>query len=59
MTRIADILGRVMMTAVRLPRSLDKDKYTSMRAFAEIEYRKGDQAYVLDCLINDRRIDVV
>jgi len=58
MTRIADILGRVMMTAVRLPRSIDKDKYQSMRTFAETEYRKGDQAYVLDCLLNDRRVDV-
>jgi len=58
MTRIADILGRVMMTAVRLPRSIDKDKYMSMRTFAETEYRKGDQAYVIDCLLNDRRIDV-
>ena len=57
MTRIADILGRVMMTAVRLPRS-QKDKYQSMRIFAETEYRKGDQAYVLDCLLNDRCVDV-
>ena len=58
MTRIADILGRVMMTAVRLPRSIDKDKYMSMRTFAETEYRKGDQAYVIDCLLNNRRVDV-
>ena len=57
MTRIADILGRVMMTAVKLPRS-QIDKYQSMRTFAETEYRKGDQAYVLDCLLNDRRVDV-
>ena len=58
MTRIAEILGRVMMTAVKLPRSTSKDKYLSMKTFAEIEYRKGDQAYVLDCLINDRRVDI-
>ena len=57
MTNLANAIGRVMMTAVKLPRS-NKDKYLSMRTFAETEYRKGDQAYVLDCLINDRRIDV-
>jgi hypothetical protein len=57
MTNLANAIGRVMMTAVKLPRS-QKDKYTSMRTFAEIEFRKGDQAYVLDCLLNDRRIDV-
>ena len=58
MTNLANAIGRVMMTAVRLPRSTDKDKYLSMRTFAETEYRKGDQAYVLDCLLNDRRVDV-
>lgn len=58
MTRLADLLGRVMMTAVKLPRSTSKDKYLSMKTFAEIEYKKGDQAYVLDCLVNDRKIDV-
>ena len=58
MTNLANLIGRVMMTAVRLPRSIDKDKYQSMRTFAETEYRKGDQAYVLDCLLNDRRVDV-
>ena len=58
MTNLANAIGRVMMTAVRLPRSYDKDKYISMRTFAQTEYRKGDQAYVIDCLMNDRRIDV-
>jgi hypothetical protein len=57
MTNLANTIGRVMMTAVKLPRS-QKDKYMSMRTFAETEYRKGDQAYVLDCLLNDRNIDV-
>ena len=57
MTNLANAIGRVMMTAVKLPRS-QKDKYQSMRTFAEIEYRKGDQAYVLDCLLNDRKINV-
>lgn len=55
MTNLANAIGRVMMTAVKLPRS-NKDKYLSMRTFAEIEFRKGDQAYVLDCLLNDRPI---
>ena len=58
MINLANTIGRVMMTAVRLPRSFKKDKYISMRTFAETEYRKGDQAYVLDCLLNDRRVDV-
>ena len=58
MTNLANAIGRVMMTAVRLPRSYDKDKYISMRTFAQTEYRKGDQAYVIDCLMNDRHIDV-
>ena len=55
MTNLANAIGRVMMTAVKLPRS-NKDKYLSMRTFAETEFRKGDQAYVLDCLLNDRPI---
>ena len=58
MTKLANAIGRVMMTAVRLPRSYDKYKYITMRTFAQTEYRKGDQAYVVDCLMNDRRIDV-
>ena len=57
MTNLATYLGRVMMTAVSLPRS-DDLKYSAMRTFAQTEYRKGDQAYVLDCLLNDRKIDV-
>ena len=57
MTKIAEALGRVMMTAVNLPRS-NNDKYISMRTYAETEYRKSDQAYVLDCLLNDRPINV-
>lgn len=55
MINIANMLGRVMMTAVRFPRS-HNDKYQAMRTYAEIEYRKGDQAYVLDCLSNRRPI---
>ena len=57
MTNLANYLGRVMMTSVSLPRS-NTLKYNAMRTFAQTEYRKSDQAYVLDCLINDRHIDV-
>jgi len=57
MTNIANIIGRVMMTAVKLPRS-QKDKLELLKTYSEIEFRKGDQAYVLDCLVNDRKIDV-
>ena len=56
MTNLAKTIGRVMMTAVKLPRS-NKNKYLSMKTFAETEYRKGDQAYVIDCLLNNRPID--
>jgi len=58
MINIANTIGRVMMTAVRIPRSMTNDKYQAMRTFAQTEFRKGDQAYVMDCLLNDRRIDV-
>ena len=57
MINLANAIGRVMMTAVSLPRS-NTDKYLTMRTFAQTEFRKGDQAYVIDCLLNDRRIDV-
>jgi hypothetical protein len=58
MTNLAQYIGRVMMTAVSLPRS-DTLKYKAMRDFAKTEYRSSDYEYVLDCLMNDRPINVV
>lgn len=55
MINIANMLGRVMMTAVRFPRS-NNDKYQAMRTYAEVEFKKGDQAYVMDCLMHKRQI---
>lgn len=56
MTRLAELLGRVMMTAVKLPRSpnLKEDGY---RRYAETEFRR-DSSYVYDCLLHNRPIDL-
>lgn len=56
MTKIAELLGRVMMTTVRLPRS-QSFREDGLRKLAETEYGK-DSVYVYDCLINDRPIDL-
>mgnify|MGYP007057085043 CR=1 FL=1 len=56
MIKFAEMLGRVMMTAVKLPRSTTL-KEEGLRKFAETEYRK-DSAYVYDCLIHNRKIDL-
>jgi len=56
MTKIAEALGRVMMTAVRLPRSTTA-REEGLRKYAETEFRK-DSAYVYDCLIHNRPFDV-
>jgi len=57
MINIANTIGRVMMTAVKLPRSSSTLKEDGLRKFAETEYRK-DSAYVYDCLINRKKIDI-
>jgi hypothetical protein len=56
MTNIADAIGRVMMTAVRLPRPSNNQE-AGFRKFAETEFGK-DSAYAYDCLINNRPIDL-
>ena len=56
MTSLATMLGRVMMTAVRLPRSISL-KEDGYRRYAETEFRR-DSTYVYDCLINNRSIDL-
>lgn len=56
MIKFGSLLGRVMMTAVNLPRPTT-DREASLRKFAETEYRK-DQEYVYDCLINNRSVNL-
>ena len=56
MTRLAEWLGRVMMTAVKLPRSPNL-KEEGYRKYAETEFRR-DSSYVYDCLINNRPFDI-
>jgi len=56
MTNLANAIGRVMMTAVRLPRSTTV-REEGFRKYAETEFRK-DSAYVYDCLIHNRPFDV-
>lgn len=57
MINMADMLGRVMMTAVKLPRSTPKENINDLRKWAEIEYR-NDKSYALQCLLEGRRVDI-
>lgn len=56
MIKFAEMLGRVMVTAVRLPRP-SNDREASFRKYAETEFRK-DSAYVYDCLIHNRPFNI-
>jgi len=55
MTKLANALGRVVMTAVNLPRSTKN--MASLETYVKAEFRQSDQNYVMDCMINDRPID--
>jgi len=55
MINLAKAIGRVMMTAVRLPRS--NKTYASMQTYVQTEFNRSDQAYILDCMLNNRAID--
>lgn len=56
MIKLANLLGRVMMTTVNLPRS-SSYKEEGFRKWAETEYRK-DSYYAFDCMVNNRPIDL-
>ena len=56
MTNLANAIGRVMMTAVSLPRS-KKEGYADFRKWAETEYR-NDKEYAYQCMVNGKRIDI-
>ena len=53
MKTIADMLGSVM-TAVRLPREM---RQKNLETYVKTEFNKGDQAYVLDCMLRGNTID--
>ena len=57
MIKFAEMLGRVMMTAVKLPRSTTTLQEEGFRKYAETEFKK-DSAYAYDCLIHNRKIDI-
>ncbi len=52
MRTIADMLGSVM-TAVRLP----ANKRANLETYVKTEFNKGDQAYVLECMLRGDPID--
>jgi len=54
MTKLAKAIGRVMMTAVSPTRS---DKYIAMQTYVKTEFQKGDQAYVMDCMLHGHKLD--
>ena len=56
MTKLMKTLGRVMMTAVSLPRST-QDKYDAMQTYVKTEFQQGDRAYIMDCMQYGRPID--
>lgn len=54
MINLANAIGRVMMTAVTLPRSNTKEQ---MRLYAHTEYNQNDRDYILYCLGQDKPLD--
>ena len=58
MRTIADMLGSVM-TAVRLPRRTTglKQINHNIETYVKTEFRKGDQAYVIDCMRYGHNLD--
>jgi hypothetical protein len=53
MTKLAQLLGSVM-TAVRLPREM---RQRNLETYVKTEFNKGDQAYVLDCMLRGDTLD--
>jgi len=53
MTKLAQLLGSVM-TAVRLPREM---KQRNLETYVKTEFNKGDQAYVLYCMMRGDSLD--
>jgi len=57
MINLADTIGRVMMTAVKLPRST-KETQADFKTWAETEYKR-DADYAYQCMIAGKRIDLL
>ena len=53
MIGIADAIGRVMMTAVNLPRS-KKESKDELRYWAEVEYKR-DKQYAVNCVMEGKQ----
>ncbi|MDB4331165.1 hypothetical protein N9993_01310 [bacterium] len=58
MTTIANMLGSVM-TAVRLPKRTTglMNINHNLETYVKTEFQKGDQAYVLDCMLRGDTLD--
>ena len=58
MTTIANLLGSVM-TAVKLPRKTSglMQINSNLETYVKTEFSKGDQAYVLDCMLRGDTLD--
>ena len=58
MTTIANMLGSVM-TAVKLPRRNTglMQINSNLETYVKTEFNKGDQAYVLDCMLRGDSLD--
>ena len=58
MKTIADMLGSVM-TAIRLPRKTPGLMHINhnLETYVKTEFSKGDQAYVLDCMLRGDTLD--
>jgi len=56
MINLANAIGRVMVTAVKLPRST-KESRADFKKWAETEYRR-DKDYAYNCMIEGKRIDL-
>lgn len=48
MNYFADLIGRVMISAVNLPKDNPTDK--DLKNYIEIEYRKHDRGFILESL---------
>ena len=58
MTTIANVLGSVM-TAVKLPRRRTglMNINHNLETYVKTEFQKGDQAYVMDCMLHGHKLD--
>jgi hypothetical protein len=53
MTKLVQLLGSVM-AAVNLPREM---RQRNLETYVKTEFNKGDQAYVLECMLRGDALD--